>query len=162
MAKISKQLKLTIELVPEKSWFRSLRDHTDREDWDKIRKQTYDKYEHECGVCGETEGRLSCHETWEYDDKKHLQKLVGLIALCDMCHHVKHMGPARKLADRGKLDYRQVEEHFMKVNNCDKSTLVKHRTESFEQWRKRSKYEWQIDLGEYKNIVNTIHGKKTL
>lgn len=148
----SKELKLKIELVPETSWYDNLRKYMDRKDWDRIRKQAYANYEHRCGICGD-EGRLNCHEIWEYDDKKHVQKLVGFIALCDFCHHVKHIGLAGILADRGELDYEKVVEHFMKVNNYDKDTFTKHRKKAFEQWRERSSHQWQIDLGEYAKFV---------
>lgn len=148
----SEELKLKIELVPEISWFKSLREHIDRNDWDRIRKKTYGDYGHKCGIC-DAEGRLNCHEIWEYDDKKHVQKLVGFIALCDMCHHVKHIGLAKILADEGKLNYREVEAHFMKVNQCDLLTLVNHRARAFEQWEERSRHEWTIDLVQYKNVV---------
>lgn len=145
----SKGLKLKIELVPETSWYKNLRKYMKEKDWDRIRKQTYANYGHRCGICG-AEGRLNCHEIWEYDDKKHIQKLVGFIALCDMCHHVKHIGLAAELGL-----YDRVVEHFMKVNNCDAKTFKEHEKEAFEQWKERSKHEWQIDLGEYKNVVKT-------
>jgi len=148
----SKELKLKIELVPKTSWYNNLRKYMDRKDWDRIRKQTYANYEHKCGICG-NEGRLNCHEIWEYDDKKHSQKLIGFIALCDLCHHVKHIGLAGILADEGKLDYDTVVQHFMKVNSCDKDTFVKHKREAFKQWRERSRHKWQVDLGEYKDIL---------
>jgi len=119
----SDKLKLTIELVPSTSWYDNLRKYTSKEDWDKIRKRTYAEYGNRCGIC-EAEGRLNCHEIWEYDDKKHIQRLVGFIALCDMCHHVKHIGLAGILASEGKLDYEKVVEHFMKVNNCDRDTRL--------------------------------------
>ncbi len=151
----SKELKLKIELVPETSWYDNLRKHMDRKDWDKIRHKVYADYGYRCGICGD-EGRLNCHEIWEYDDKKHVQKLAGFIALCDMCHHVKHIGLAGILADRGELDYEKVVEHFMKANNCSKNTFLKHRKVAFEQWRERSGHEWQVDLGEYKNIIKAI------
>ena len=150
-----KELKLKVELVPKTSWYNNLRKHVDRKDWDTIRKQTYAIYEHKCGICDD-EGRLNCHEIWDYDDKRHIQKLVGFIALCDMCHHVKHIGLAGILADRGELDYEKVVEHFMRVNNCDKETFMKHRKKAFEQWRERSSYQWQIDLGEYKHIIKAV------
>ena len=149
---MAKELKLKIELVPETSWYNNLRNSMDRKDWDRIRKQTYADYQHRCGICGD-ESKLNCHEIWEYDDKNHIQKLVGFIALCDYCHHVKHIGLADILAKRGELDYQKVVEHFMKVNSCSENTFIKHRREAFDQWRERSNYEWQVDTGEYKNVV---------
>lgn len=148
----SKELRLKIELVPSTSWYNNLRKCTTKKEWDKIRKDVYADYEYKCGVC-DAEERLNCHEIWEYNDKKHIQKLKGFIALCDMCHHIKHMGFTEILASEGKLDYEKVVEHFMKVNNCNRNTFEKHREKAFEQWVERSHHGWQVNLGDYKDIV---------
>ena len=100
---------------------------------------------HACGICG-AGGRLNCHELWQYDDKKHIQKLMGFIALCDMCHHVKHIGFAGILARQGKLDMNAVIEHFMTVNRCTKAAYSKHNDEAFEIWKERSRHNWKVDL----------------
>ena len=151
----SKELQLKIELVPSTSWYDNLRKVLPKSEWDKIRKAAYVNYGHRCGICG-TEGRLNCHEIWEYDDKKHIQKLKGFIALCDMCHHVKHIGLAGILASEGKLDYEKVIEHFMKVNNCDRRTFEEHKKRAFDEWRKRSQHEWHVDLGEYEDVIKSV------
>ena len=149
---MAKELKLTTELVPYTSWFDNLRAVLPRSVWDKLRKRTYAEYGHRCGICV-AEGRLNCHEIWEYDDKNHVQKLVGFIALCDLCHHVKHIGLAGIMAREGKLDYETVVEHFMKVNCCDRKTFEKYMKKVFNQWKERSKSEWSVELGEYKDLV---------
>lgn len=151
-----KELKLTIELVPTTSWYRNLRNLIPKAVWDEIRKRTYRKYKYRCGICG-TRGRLNCHEIWEYDDQNQIQKLVGFIALCSLCHHVKHIGYAGILASQGKLDYQKVVRHFMKVNGCNRDTYEKHIKNAFDQWNKRSQYDWYLDLGEYKNLVKDRH-----
>jgi len=121
-------------------------------DWDKLRKQIYAKYDNKCGICG-AEERLNCHEIWEYDDQNHVQRLVGFIALCHLCHFVKHIGLAGVLASKGELDYKKVVEHFMKVNQCGISEFEKHKQNAFTQWAERSKHKWKIDLGEYQSLV---------
>jgi len=70
-----------------------------------------------------------------------------------MCLHIKHLGLAGILASRARLDYDRVIERFMKVNNCDGKTFEEHEKKAFDEWSKRSKYEWHIDLGKYKNII---------
>jgi hypothetical protein len=147
-----KNLKLKIELVPSTSWYNNLRNYMSKDDWDKIRKQTYAKYNYRCGICG-GKGRLNCHEVWEYDDKNNIQKLVDFIALCDLCHHVKHIGFVSILARRGELDYEEVVNHFMKVNGCDRATFEKYRRKVFTKWRERSMHKWEMDLGEYENVI---------
>lgn len=147
------QLKLTIELVPSTSWYNNLRKVIPKGEWNKIRKQVDAEYGHKCGVCGTDSGKLNCHEIWEYDDHNHEQRLKGFIPLCDLCHHVKHIGRAGILASEGKLDYEKIVQHFMKVNGCDREIFEKHKEQAFAQWRERSRYEWKVDLGAYKDLV---------
>lgn len=116
--------------------------------------QTYAQYSHKCGIC-RTKGRLNCHEIWEYDDKKHIQKLTGFIALCDLCHHVKHFGRANMLAREGKLNLEEVVEHFMNVNKCNKSTFERYMDKAFAKWDERSQYNWEVDLGKFSGLVKS-------
>ncbi len=149
---IAVSLKLTTELVPSTSWYSNMRKFISQLDWDVLRKSVYAQYEHKCGICS-AEGKLNCHEIWQYDDNTHVQQLSGFIALCDWCHHVKHLGFAGILAKKGKLDYEKVRWHFMTVNNCDKDVFDQHVNAAFAQWQARSEHEWKIDLGAYGNIV---------
>jgi phage terminase large subunit GpA-like protein len=144
---------LTIELVPETSWYSNMRKVMTTEDWDKLRRSTYAKYNHICGICGAT-GMLHCHEIWEYDDRRHIQKLKGFIAICPLCHHVKHIGFAAILAKRGELDYDDVVNHFLKVNKCSLREFEKYREEAFEEWEERSSHSWKVDLGEFQKLVS--------
>ena len=143
---MTKPLKLTIELVPRTSWYNNMRKVVSRSTWDKIRRKAYADYGYKCGIC-DAKGRLSCHEIWEYHDQTHEQKLLGFIALCNWCHHVKHIGLAGILASRGELDYKKVVEHFMKVNQCDRATFDAHSEQAFRQWRERSQHNWHVSLG---------------
>lgn len=96
-------LKLSIELVPSTVWDSSVYKLMSREVWDSIRNDFIKENGRKCQVCGETSGTMNLHEIWNYDDKKHVQKLEGFILLCRMCHHVKHIGLAGILANQGKL-----------------------------------------------------------
>lgn len=145
-------LQLTIELVPATSWYANLRKILPTKEWDKIRKSVYAEYGHKCGICGAA-GRLECHELWEYDDENHVQTLRGFIALCPLCHRVKHIGLTEIHAAEGLIDYEEVVQHFMKVNECDRGTFEQHRKQAFEQWKQRSQHQWKIDLGPYQSIV---------
>jgi hypothetical protein len=109
-------LKLNIELVPKTSWYSNLRNKVSKQNWNEVRKETYAAFDYKCGICGSSEGQLECHEIWEYDDTRHVQTLKGFIALCKMCHHVKHIGLAGIKAKRGELDFDAVIEHFIKIN----------------------------------------------
>src|SRR5262245_12052587 len=116
---MTQELKLCSELVPSTSWYDNMRSVISQTEWDTLRRRVYAEYNYRCGICL-SKGRLSCHEIWHYDDQNHIQSLRDFVALCDLCHHVKHLGLARILANEGKLDYEKVVEHFMRVNQCDR------------------------------------------
>ena len=126
--------------------------------WDKLRKQVYAQYDYRCGICGAS-ARLQCHEIWQYDDKEHVQTLQGFIALCEWCHHVKHLGLAGILAREGKIDYERVIAHFLMVNGCSRDDFELHRQQAFDQWRERNKHSWRTDLGMYAHLVPTNPSK---
>lgn len=149
---MSQGRKLTAELVPQTSWYSNLRNAVSRPDWDALRRRVYTESGHRCGIC-RGQGRLNCHEVWEYDDAEHVQALRGFIALCDWCHHLKHIGLAGVLAGRGKLDYDKVVEHFLRVNGCDRAAFEEHIRQAMSQWCERSEHPWRVDLGAYEGLV---------
>ena len=148
----SRSLELTIDLVPETCWYSSLYREMPRSKWDKLRKQVYAKTGHACQICG-TKGRLNCHEVWEYDDKKFIQKLKGFVALCSMCHHVKHFGRSQILAGKGQLDLNAVIDHFCKANKVSRKVFNAHKSQAFNVWRERSKRKWKTNLAEWSGLV---------
>ena len=145
-------MKLKIDLVPSTAWYSNLRNKIPKEEWDKIRKQSYADSNHKCAICDADE-KLNCHEIWEYDDKKHIQKLKGFIALCDDCHMIKHIGFAGIQASKGLLDMNKLVEHFMKINSINREEFDKHHEESFKVWRERSKNKWTIELAQWSNLI---------
>lgn len=159
--KKSQQLKLIIELVPSTSWYNNLRKVVPQEEWDKIRKKSYKDAGYKCTICG-AEGKLNCHEVWNYDDETHVQKLEGFIALCDLCHHIKHIGLAGILAIKRQLYMEKIIKHFMKVNSCDRKTFENHRKSAFKEWEERSTHNWQVDLGQYKDVIKNEPQRKIL
>lgn len=142
-------LKLTIELVPSTSWYNNMRSLMSKAKWDILRKKVYADYNYRCGICSMNNITLHCHEIWEYDDLNHLQKLNGFITLCKLCHWVKHIGLAGIRASEGQLDFEEIIQHFIKVNNCNRKTFESYRNEAFRIWEERSKHQWQIQLGEF-------------
>lgn len=134
---------LTIELVPKSSWYRNVRSNVSREEWDRLRKIAASRAGHVCEICG-GRGRkwpVECHEVFAYDDEQHIQKLVRLIALCPSCHEVKHIGLA---SVRGK--YYTALSHLARVNNWSTEDARHYVEACFEQWSRRSRHEWKLDL----------------
>lgn len=146
-------MKLSAELVPSTVWYSSLYRLLPKEVWDKIRSEIIEQKGRKCQICNETEGKMNLHEIWKYDDKNHIQKLEGFILLCEMCHHVKHIGLAGILANKGKLDYDEVMKHFCRVNGCSEKDFKNHVDEAFKVWRERSGHDWKQDFGKYQEFV---------
>lgn len=147
--------KLTIQLVPSSSWFDNVRSAVTKSQWDNIRKQVYQQANYKCEICGDvgTKHPVECHEIWNYDDIKLIQKLIGMIALCPNCHMVKHIGFAEI---QGKLNKAIL--HLKKVNKISKKEAEEYVTASFALWAKRSCHQWQVDLSylsKYNIIINT-------
>ena len=84
------RLRLTVEPVPKTLANKNLRTSLLKSGWDKERERIYAEYGYRCGICEVTpdDGRLECHEVFEYDDVARVQKLSKLIALCSRCHSV--------------------------------------------------------------------------
>jgi hypothetical protein len=142
-------MKLTVDLVPKTAWNQSLAKLLPRKVWTGIRESHIEQNGEICQICGQTEGIFNLHEIWNYDDVNYIQKLDGFVLLCKMCHHVKHIGLTKILANEGKLDLNAVINHFCEVNNCTTKDFQEHEKEAFLVWRKRSQYPWKQDFGEY-------------
>lgn len=140
---ISKGQNLTIELVPATCWFSNVRSHVTNTHWNELKKITSSKANKRCEVCG---GRgpkwpIECHEIWNYDDSNKVQTLKGLMALCPVCHEVKHMGLAN-IKGRGKI----ASQHLAKVNNWNLSQTYEYIDKQFKIWEERSKFQWKLDV----------------
>ena len=128
-----------------------------RDQWDFLRKQVYAAAYHTCQICGGVGSKhpVECHEVWNYDDKKGIQKLTGMIALCPACHRVKHFGLARL---RGKEA--ETTKHFCRVNGIKPAQARLHIQRAFLEWEKRSQQKWTLDLSILKDYGITIENKQ--
>lgn len=142
-----KDVKLSIELVPETCWYSNVRSAVTKEQWDIIRRANYKKANYKCEICG---GKgpthpVECHEIWNYNDDTKTQKLVRFIALCPNCHKVKHIG------------LNGVDENIswlMKINNWDKVTANKYVDCCFAIWSHRNRSRWKLDISYMKKEFN--------
>lgn len=135
--------KLTIELVPSTCWFSNVRSQVSKVDWDKIRRESYQKANYKCEVCGGVGPKhpVECHEIWHYNDKTRVQKLVGMVSLCPQCHMVKHLGLAGILGKE-----MEARAHLKEVNSWTDDQAKKYIGEAFAKWDERSIYEWILNL----------------
>ena len=141
------KLRLSIELVPSTSWFNNVRAILSKKQWDYIRFQVASKAYNLCEICGGVGPKhpVECHEIWSFDNKKLIQKLDGMIALCPDCHMVKHIG----LAEVRGLKIRAL-HHLMSVNKMTIKKAEAYVEESFKVWAERSKKSWTLDISHLK------------
>lgn len=134
---------LTVELVPSTCWFSNLRSELSQEEWDRLRLPFFEQAGYRCELCGQrgTEHPVECHEVWEYDDQRHIQRLRGLVALCPSCHEVKHIGYASTVGRAG-----QARAHLARVNGWSMESVDLYLEAQFEQWSRRSQHEWTLDI----------------
>ena len=135
--------KLTIELVPLTCWYANVRKLVTYSQWEVIKHVTRQAAHSICQICGGVGERwpVECHELWQYNDETHIQTLVGLIALCPMCHMVKHFGHTAII---GYVE--AAEAHLAEVNGWDAKTTKDYIDNAFAEWQRRSQYKWQLDL----------------
>lgn len=136
-----------MELVPKTCHYSNVRTTLKPKQWDLIRFKAYEDAGYVCQICGQTgleQGyphKLECHEIWAYNDATRVQKLIGLIALCPLCHQVKHIGRANAMGKQAEV-FKQLEE----VNKWSHKEIVEHVAEAFETYFERSKFEWRLDI----------------
>jgi len=150
-----KKAKLSVELVPSTCWYSNVRTTLPQKEWDRLRKESYEKADYKCEICGQTgleqgyKHRLECHEIWHYDDSMKIQKLMGLISLCPRCHQTKHFGRSSAI---GLQD--AVLTHMEQVNGWDHKESVTYIAECFQKHAERSKSEWKLDI----SVLSDKHG----
>lgn len=151
------KIKLTIELIPSNSWYDNVRSNVSKERWDEIRFECYRKAKYICEICGDKgknqgyDHDVECHEIWDFDDNNHIQKLVGFISLCPLCHKTKHIGLAQINGEE-----ELVLNQLMKVNNFTKTQASNYICDSFKIWQERSQYYWTIDFSYVENYKNQL------
>jgi len=142
-------MKLSSELVPVGTWGANLRSLMPTVGWNRLRRWCYEKAGNKCEICGQdgfSQNRnypVEAHEIWEYDDVSKTQTLVGVQALCPMCHCVKHYGRSLRVG-AGK----KVREHIAEVNGWNREQVLDYETLVFHIHTLRSAYRWTVDIQE--------------
>jgi hypothetical protein len=155
-----KKILLTLELVPSSSWMSNVRAVVTKKQWDYIKSQVSSKAYNVCEICGNVGPKhpVECHEIWSYSNKKLIQNLEGMIALCPACHMVKHIGFAEVQGKRV-----QAVRHLMFINKMTMSQAEDYIKQSFKVWHERSQKSWTLDLShlkEYGIDITKIRSKE--
>ena len=141
--------KLTIELVPRACWSQNVRTELSAVEWDVIRGAVYQFAEYSCDVCDKATTKLHAHEVWDYSIRTKTQKLIGLQALCERCHEVKHFGRA-SVTGRGK----QARAHLRKINGWTEHEAQTYILEQFGEWELRNEVKhWKLDITYLKEFM---------
>ncbi len=141
------KIKLEIELIPKTCHYKNARQKLKTSQWDTVRKYTYQAADYACEICGLTgkeqgfKNNLEAHEVWAYNKKTLTQKLVGLIALCPLCHQTKHFGRSSKMGKQAQI-FTQLET----INGWNHKQVVQHVAQCFLECKERSQYRWSLDL----------------
>ena len=136
--------RINIVLIPRPSSSINLRLYLSEDQWDRLRKMVYAHSKHTCVSCDAKGVRLHAHESWFFDDENHIQRLEGLVALCEPCHMLNHIGFSENRGDNLEV----LAEHYAAVNQCSVEQFWMDRKKAFQVWRKRSSHQWTMDWGE--------------
>jgi len=150
---------LTLELVPASMWWKNVRGCVAIDTWDALRwsfgctkdKPIFMRLKNlpipdwreaiKCRVCGAEREILELHEQWQYEDKQRVQRLIGLIPICEDCHLAMHLGRANQLGLAEKAT-----AHLIEVNQWSKKKAKLHTDAAFSKWLERSKSQYSLDL----------------
>jgi hypothetical protein len=159
-------IKLTIELIPQPLAKKNLRNRLKPHCWRDISQ--FFCSGGRCEVCG-AEGKLHCHECWDYEGEAHVQRLVGFKALCQACHAIKHFSAYVVWQGDGtsacienpfyKPDPFRVQasiDHFCKVNRVKEPVFWQHLRKASATQQERSRHEWTQDFGSWQPVAGSV------
>lgn len=159
LRQIYNNLKLSIELVPSTCWWSNVRSNLTKTQWDKLRKSVYEKENHKCEICGGigTKHPVECHEVWSYNHENKIQTLKCFISICPLCHQVKHIGLTANL---GQEYAERAYERFKVINRLSETDAEILYNYTWQEWKNRSKYEWEMDISLLNNYGLEIEKTK--
>jgi hypothetical protein len=143
-ASVDEPLRLRVEMVPQSSWYKDLRELLDEATWERISSLVAERAGERCEICGGRGPRhrpVECHELWRFDDPVRVQTLVRVVALCPDCHAVKHWETVRKHGGDT-----QARAHLARVNGWSLAQTDAHIRDAFGRWAQRSQGPWILDL----------------
>jgi hypothetical protein len=118
---------LAFELIPQAMHHKCARAVLPSDVWRLLRKITIESHGSRCAQCGSDE-QLECHEVSDYASlpgpggtQRHVMKLVGLRALCHLCHVGKHIGFAHTRPNT----YEEVKSHLLTLYRLTEAAFAK-------------------------------------
>ena len=137
-----KTRKLKFEIIPDGCWKVNLHEILPKKAWDLIKKDVKSRADGKCEICGAKTSVLDAHEVWSYDEKKGVQKLENIVAICKNCHRAIHINRSY-LVGKGE----SAEDHYIKVNDVSYAEMKKDLKEANEKNAERNAVsDWTLDL----------------
>ncbi len=145
--------KLSIELIPRSSWGVNARSELSTFEWEMLRKNCYKRADYKCEVCGDVgeQHPVEAHEVWRFDERREVQRLVRLIALCPKCHAVKHWGRSCLLGFRVDC-----EKHILSVNKWKPYQLAQYLQKVAVTQDRRGPIKWRVSLSCLKQELKAL------
>lgn len=147
-------LRLSIELIPMMAAGINLRSELTPDQWNTLRHKVYSRASYCCEACDASNMEVHCHEVWDWNDKKHIQKLIGLRCLCWKCHEATHM-----MRSGTKLLELMGIHHFAHVNNITIFKANRIIRAAYKQVMERSKHEWELDTSWINDYLRREKGR---
>jgi hypothetical protein len=139
------------DLIPFSSWGSSLANLLTSDSWAEIRRPLLQKTGSKCQLCGTRPTRRSpdCHEVWAYSEppgwaserQVGVQRLIGIVAVCELCHEMFHLGLARVRGRDGIAG-----DRLRAFNQWSGQELAVYNKASSNLGFRRSRRRWLLDL----------------
>lgn len=143
---------LRIETIPASSWAASLQNLLTPEVWGRFEQQATDDAGGVCELCGSGRGRQECHEIWVYHAPERsyepgIQRIEGLMCLCQDCHEVFHPGVAIARGHRNEIIQRL----------CLLNAWSEEEYRRYAEWgntlsKTRAAIDWELDLTPFAHL----------
>jgi hypothetical protein len=151
------ELRLEFEFIPAPCRDRNRHALLPRSEWDASRRQVYASTGYRCAACGASRVPLQANEQWEYDDARRVQRLVGIICLCERCHAVAHSNWTQGVR---RFTHAELRAHFCRVNGCSETEYARLRSHALAWWQECSRHgPWTTHFGPY---ATRIQGRTTV
>lgn len=149
-----KKYKLNICTIVPNNYGVNVRSYFEKE-WPNISKYVRSIHNNTCEFCGYKQG-LHCHEEWRYLDKKKIQYLNSLHAVCALCHATIHPGANHHFQN---FESDEVKKHFMTINNMSEDQYFRYINIKLDLALYRAHRNYTIDIVSINNIIEPILNK---
>ena len=159
------RLRLSIQKVPRPIAGANLSTACSGKVWRRLSRQVIADAGERCAICGRRV-RIQCHEKWQYFNRLGVARLVGLEALCTLCHGTVHApsppGWPLVLALCNPV-YGRSRAFWLKrccrINGCTPAEWKRHEARAERLSNLRDFRPWRVDLGRWADLVRAKRRK---